>query len=105
VIGKAENGELTESYKVVLRVLSWVDKMAFLILISKIRVASGDNPLLLREMRGFEDMKKKTKDLGKWRLQLISGLHFPSFPTFTDTYIHFNHFPRALELDMSTSSS
>jgi hypothetical protein len=94
VMGKGEKGELAESDKVLLRVLSWVDKMAFLLPISMIGVASGDNPLLLLEMRGFEDMKKKTKDLGKGRLLLISRLPLPGFPTFKDTYILFNYFPR-----------
>jgi hypothetical protein len=98
-MGKGEKGELAESEKVLLRVLSWVDKMAFLLPISMIGVASGDNPLLLLEMRGFEDMKKKTKDLGKGRLLLISRLPFPGFPAFTDTYILFNYFPRAFKLN------
>jgi hypothetical protein len=49
-------------------------KNGFLLPISMIGVASGDNPLLLLEMRGFEDMKKKAKDLGKGRLLLISRL-------------------------------
>jgi hypothetical protein len=49
-MGKGEKGELEESDKVLLRVLSWVNKMAFLLPISMIGVASGDNPLLLLEM-------------------------------------------------------
>lgn len=104
VMGKGEKGELEKSDKVLLRVLSWVDKVAFLLPISMIGVASGDNPLLLLEMRGFEDMKKKTKDLGKGRLLLISRLPFPGFPSFTNTYILFNYFIRVFYLNLGTSS-
>jgi hypothetical protein len=93
MMGEGEKGELAESDKVLLRVLSWVDKMAFLLPISMIGVASGDNPLLLLEMRGFEDMKKKIKNLGKGGLRLISRLPLPGLPVFTDTYILFNYFP------------
>jgi hypothetical protein len=67
VMVKGEKGDLVESDKVLLRVLSWVDKMPFLLPISMIWVSSGDNPLILIEMQGFEDMKKrrpKTKEKG-----------------------------------------
>jgi hypothetical protein len=99
-----DKGELEESDKVHLRALSCVDKTIFLLPISKIGVASGDNPLLLREMRGLEDMKRKTKEVGKGRLLLIYGLPFPGFPTFMNTYVPFNYFPRAFKFSTSTSS-
>jgi hypothetical protein len=50
VTGKAKKGELAELDKVLLRVLSWVKKMDFLLPISMIGVALGDNPILLLEM-------------------------------------------------------
>jgi hypothetical protein len=50
VIGMGDGDELAESDKVLLRALCCVDKTIFLLPISKIGVASGDNPLLLREM-------------------------------------------------------
>jgi hypothetical protein len=98
------NGELANSDKVLLRVLSCVDKTIFLLPISKIGVASRDNPLLLQEMQEFEDMKRSTKEVGKGRLLLIFGLPLYGFPTFTDTYIPFNYFPRAFNFGVSTSS-
>jgi hypothetical protein len=58
---KGEKGELEKSDKVLLRVLSWVEKMDFL-LISMIGVASGNNPLLIIEIRVFEEIKKKAKE-------------------------------------------
>jgi hypothetical protein len=61
VMGKGEKGEQEKSDKFLLRVLSWVNKMDFLLPISMIGVASEENPLLLLEMRGFEDMKTNTK--------------------------------------------
>jgi hypothetical protein len=103
VIGIGDEDELEESYKVLLREHFYIDKKKFLLPISKIGVASGDNPLLLREMQGFEDMEKKTKDLEKERLLLIYGLSLSSFPAFTDTYISFNYFPRAFKFNTSTS--
>jgi len=57
LIGMGDKGELAESDKLHLRALSCVDKTIFLLPISKIRVALGDNPLLLQEMRGLENMK------------------------------------------------
>jgi hypothetical protein len=57
VIGIGDKGELAESDKVRIRTLYCVDKTIFLLPISKIGVALGDNPLLLREVRGLEDMK------------------------------------------------
>jgi hypothetical protein len=95
VMGKGEKGELEESDKFLFRVLSWVKKMDFLLPISMIEVASGENTLLLPEMREFEDMKMKTKDVGKGRLMFISRLPLSIFSTFMDTYILFNYFPRA----------
>jgi hypothetical protein len=59
---KGEKGELEKSDKVLLRVLSWVEKMDFLLLISMIGVASGNNPLLIIEIRVFEEIKKKAKE-------------------------------------------
>jgi hypothetical protein len=53
VISMGDKGEPTESDKVRLRALSWFDRTTFLLPISKIGVASGDNPLLLREIRGL----------------------------------------------------
>jgi len=47
VIGMGDKGELEKSNKVLLRELSCVDKTIFLLPISKIGVASRDNPLLL----------------------------------------------------------
>jgi hypothetical protein len=76
-MGEIEKGKLVESDKVLLRVPCWVDIISFL-LMSMIEVILGDNPLLLLEMRGFEDMKKKIKNLGKRELRLISRLPFPS---------------------------
>ena len=104
VMGKGEKGELEESDKVLLRVLSWVNKMSFLLPISMIGIASGDNPLLLLEMRGFEDMKMKNKDLGKGRLLLISRLPLSGFPAFTNTYILFKYFLGVFKLDTCTNS-
>jgi hypothetical protein len=52
VICIGDEGELKESDKVLLIALSWVDRMIFLLPISKIGVVSGDNPLLLlRDVR------------------------------------------------------
>jgi hypothetical protein len=67
MIGEGEEGELDESDKVLLRVPYWVDIIAFLLPISMIGVISGDNPLILLEMRGFEDMKKNQKNFRKKR--------------------------------------
>jgi hypothetical protein len=50
VIVMGDGDELAESDKVHLRALCCVDKTIFLLPILKIGVASGDNPLLLREM-------------------------------------------------------
>ena len=50
VISMGDGDELAESDKVHLRALCCVDKTIFLLPILKIGVASGDNPLLLREM-------------------------------------------------------
>jgi hypothetical protein len=52
---------LDESDKVLLRVLCWTDKTMFLLPISTIGLISGDKPLLLLEMRGFKDMKRRSK--------------------------------------------
>jgi hypothetical protein len=57
VIGMGNKYELVESDKVRLRALFCVNKTIFLLSISKIGVASGNNPLILREMRGLEEMK------------------------------------------------
>jgi hypothetical protein len=60
-MGKGEKDELVESDKVLLRVPCWVDKTTFLLPISVIGVISGDKPLLLLEMGGFKDMKRRSK--------------------------------------------
>jgi hypothetical protein len=104
MMGEGEKGELAESDKVLLRVPCWVDIIAFLLPISMIGVISGDNPLLLLEMRGFEDMKKKIKTLGKRELRLISRLPLSGLPVFTNTYVLFNYFPRAFKLSPGISS-
>jgi hypothetical protein len=57
VIGMGDKVELAESDKAHLRAVCYVDKIIFLLPISKIWVASGDNPPLLRYMQGLEDMK------------------------------------------------
>ena len=101
-MGKGEKGELEESNKVLLRVLCWVNKIAFLLPISMIGVASGENPLLLLEMRGFEDMKMKTKDLEEGRLLLISRMPLPGFPAFTNIYIVFHYFSRVFKFGPGT---
>ena len=103
VICMYDKGELVESDKVHLRALCCVDKTILLLPISKIGVALGDNPLLLREMRGSEDMKKNTKEIGKGRLLLIYGLPFLGFPTFMNIYVPFNYFPRAFKFNTSTN--
>ena len=59
MIGEGEKDELDESDKVLLRVLCWVDKTTFLLPISEIGLISSDKPLLLLEMRGFKDMKRR----------------------------------------------
>jgi len=105
LIGMGDEGELVESDKVLLRALSCVDKTIFLLPISKIWVDSRDNSLLFREMRGIEDMKRSAKEVGKGRLLLISGFPLLGFPTFTNTYVLFNYFPRAFKFNVSTSSS
>jgi hypothetical protein len=56
VIGMGDEDELAESDRVHLRGLWCVDK-TILLLISKIGVTSGDNPLLLREIQELKDMK------------------------------------------------
>jgi hypothetical protein len=63
-----------------------------------IGVVSGDNPLLLLEMRGFEDMKNKTETLGKRGLQMIPRLPLSGLPAFMNTYVLFNYLPRAFKL-------
>jgi hypothetical protein len=50
VIGMGDKYKLTKKYMVLLRELCYVDKTIFLLPILEIGVASGDNPLLLREM-------------------------------------------------------
>jgi hypothetical protein len=57
VIGMGDEDELEESDRVHLRALCCVDKTIFLLPISEIGVTSGDNPLLLREIRELKDMK------------------------------------------------
>jgi hypothetical protein len=57
VIGMGDKDELAESDKVRLRALFCVEKTIFLLPFLEIGVASGKNPLLLREMQGLEDMK------------------------------------------------
>jgi hypothetical protein len=99
-----DKGELVESDKVHLRAISCVDRTIFLLPILKIGVDSRDNPLLLREMRGLEDMEINTKEVRKGRLLLISGFPLSSFPAFTNTYVPFNYFPRAFKFSVSTSS-
>jgi hypothetical protein len=59
--GWGEKDELAESDTVLLRVPCWVDKITFLLPISVIGVISGDNPLLLLEIRGFKDMKRRSQ--------------------------------------------
>jgi hypothetical protein len=104
VIGMGDKDELVELDKVFLRSLCCVDKTIFLLPISKIGVASGDNPLLLQEMQELEDMKIKTKEVGKGRLLLIYGLPFDGFPMFMNIYVSLNYFPRELKFNMSTNS-
>ena len=102
VIGMGHKCELEESYKVLLRAFCCVSKTISILPISKIGVASGDNPLLLRDMRGLEDMKRKTKEVGNGRLLLIYGLPLPDFPTFTDTYVPFDYFLGNFKFNVST---
>jgi hypothetical protein len=49
-------------------------------------------------MRGFEDMKIRSKILGKKELQLIPRLPLLGLPAFPNTYTLFNYFPRAFKL-------
>jgi hypothetical protein len=103
-MGEGEKDELAESYKFLLRVPCWVDKTMFLLPISAIGVISGDNPLLLLDMRGFKDMKKKKiKTLGKRELQLIPRLLLPGLPAFSNTYVLFNYYPQAFKLSPGIS--
>jgi hypothetical protein len=104
MMGEGEKGELAESDKFLLRVPCWVDKIAFCPPISMTRVISRDNPPLILEMRGFEDMKKNIKTLGKRELRLISRMPFPDLQTFMNTYILFNYFPRAFNIIPGISS-
>jgi hypothetical protein len=57
VIGMGDEYELEESYRVHLRELYYVGKIIFLLPTSEIGVTSGENPLLLREIREIKDMK------------------------------------------------
>jgi hypothetical protein len=61
MIGKGEKDELDESDKVLLRSLCWVDNTTFLLPISAIGLIYGDKPLLLLEIRGSKDMKRRSK--------------------------------------------
>jgi hypothetical protein len=97
-MGKGEKYELAKSDKFLLIIPCWVDKTKLLLPISTIRVISGDNPLLLLEMRGFKDMKKKIKNLGKIELHLILRLPFPGLSVFSNTYVLFNYYSRAFKL-------
>jgi hypothetical protein len=93
MMGKGEKDKLVESNKVLLRVPCWVEKKAFILPISAIGVISEDNHLLLLDMQGFKDMKKKIKTLGKRELQMIPRFLFPGLPAFSNTYVLFNYCP------------
>jgi hypothetical protein len=61
MMGKGEKDELAQSNKVLLRVPCWVEKTMFILPISATWVISRDKPLLLLEMQGFKDMKRRSK--------------------------------------------
>jgi hypothetical protein len=61
MIGKGEKDKLDESDKVLLRELFWVDKTTFLLPISAIGLIYGDKSLLLLEIWGYKDMKRRSK--------------------------------------------
>ena len=57
VKGMGFEDELIESDRVLLRALCCVDKMIFLLPISKMGLTLEDNPLLLQEILELKDMK------------------------------------------------